>query len=585
MMKVLCLALLAFASLAQARLNLVLVGATGDLAQKYLYQALYEQVTMKTERKLKITPAATRDEERGQKIIDSFLVGNITCRDLDEEIEIYGNCKVQEKRWIDSFTPYRQLRTEDQYKALGQALEKALVDDGVEETGRLFYLSVPPKHFGPIAKYINKYVRPSRESAWLRVVFEKPFGNDLPSAKKLAAALSAELKEEEILRVDHYIGKKGMHALTDFRAHDQYYEKILNRKHVTHVEVAIHERIDASGRTGYFDDYGIIRDMAQNHLTEMAVRAAMDAPPPTGNKKVDQATFQKNRLETLDAMLPLTPDQSLVGQYEDYQEHVLDDLNERSEEEIDELPEKSKTATFFASVTEFDTDRWEGVPWVFSVGKDLPERYARVKYFMRGGEQVTFYLQGRFVGPAVLSTFGSNKQAKNKEDKAEKLQLKEGWDYRVGMLNYHFFQIGVFQDPRDPYWFVIDAALDNDRTFFIDTKSLLLSWEKWHDVVTKTEADMPFIYGITNSSDTIPTEHLTDTTGMVKQIYGKDYEPDTDYVHPSERPKPKVVEKPKVDDTPKPVMNKLKPKAQKPKADDQEAAAEAKDEDEEHLEL
>ena len=88
-------------------------------------------------------------------------------------------------------------------------------------------------------------------------------------------------------------------------------------------------------------------------------------------------------------------------------------------------------------------------------------------------------------------------------------------------------------------------------------------------------ADMPFLYGITNSSDTIPTEHLTDTTGMVKQIYGKDYEPDTDYLHPSERPKPKVVEKPKEDDTPKPVMDKLKAKAQKPKAD----------EDEEHLEL
>merc|ERR1719409_1901614 len=567
MMKVFCLVLLALSSLAQARLNLVLVGATGDLAQKYLYQSLYEQVTMRTERKLMITPAATRDEAQGQKLIDSFLIGNITCRDLDEEIEIYGTCKVQEDRWVNSVAPYRQLRTEDQYKALGQALEKALVDDNVEETGRLIYLSVPPKHFGPIAKYINKYVRPSRKSAWLRVVLEKPFGNDLPSAKKLAADLSAELEEEEILRVDHYIGKKGMHALTDFRAYDQYYEKLLNRKHVTHVEVSIHERIDASGRTGYFDDYGII--------PEMAIRAAMDMPPKTGKKEVDRATFQKNRLEALDAMLPLMPAQSLVGQYEDYQEHVLDDLNERSEEEIDELPEKSKTSTFFATVTEFDLDRWEGVPWVFSVGKDLPERYARVQYFMRGGEKVVIYLQGRFVGPAVLSTFGSNKQAKNKEDKAEKMQFEEGWDYRVGMLNYHFFQIGVFQDPRDPYWFVIDAALDNDRTFFIDTKSLLLSWEKWHDVVTKTEADMPFIYGITNSSDTIPTEHLTDTTGMVKQIYGKDYEPDTDYEHPSER-KPKVVEKPKEDDTPKPVMDKLKPKAQKAKA--------AEDE-EEHLEL
>merc|ERR1711920_971526 len=188
----------------------------------------------------------------------------------------------------------------------------------------------------------------------------------------------------------------------------------------------------------------------------------------------------------------------------------------RSEEEIDELPKKSKTATFFATVTEFDLDRWEGVPFVLSVGKDLPERYARVKYHLRNEEQVTIYIQGRFTGPAVLSTAGSTKQTKNKDH--------------------------------------------------------------------KPEADMPFIYGITNSSDTIPTEHLTDTTGMVKQIYGKDYEPDTDYEHPSNR-KPKVVEKPKEkkkDDTPKPVMNKLKKKTEKPKADDKEAEVDA---DEDHLEL
>ena len=126
-------------------------------------------------------------------------------------------------------------------------------------------------------------------------------------------------------------------------------------------------------------------------------------------------------------------------------------------------------------------------------------------------------------------------------------------------------------------------------TFGYDTsyyECVITSWLILFSLHRVLTADMPFIYGITNSSDTIPTEHLTDTTGMVKQIYGKDYEPDTDYEHPSER---KVVEKPKVEkpkeEKPKPVMNKLKKKDQKPKADDKEAAAAKKDGDEDHLEL
>lgn len=247
------------------RTNVILVGATGNLAKKYLFQAFYDQAQMQED--LHVYPAATKPAHVGQPIIDATLSGNVTCPEA-------ACVKFQER--VHSYT---QLRNEEHWQGLAERLNRD--SNGQPEEGRLVYLSIPPSVYASTAQLVNKYLRPSN-GGYLRVIFEKPFGSDFDSAKALAQELSNELAEEEIYRVDHYLGKAGVQAITQFRHANRLqgsqWEDLLSNKHVAHVEVAMMEEEDCAGRTGFYDEYGIVRDVLQNHLTEMVALVAMELP-------------------------------------------------------------------------------------------------------------------------------------------------------------------------------------------------------------------------------------------------------------------------------------------------------------------
>lgn len=258
------------------RTNVVLVGATGNLAKKYLLQAFFDQSQM--DPGLHLYPAATKSPDIGQPIIDASLAGNVSC--------VQSACLDFQRR----VHPYTQLRKEEHWKALAQTLASDTA--GSEHAGTLVYLSIPPSVYKSTAALVNKYLRPA--SGWLRVIFEKPFGEDLDSAKDLAAGLSAELAEEEIYRVDHYLGKAGVQAITDFRraqaaASGNTWEDLLSNDHVEQVVVTMMEKENCAGRTGFYDQYGIVRDVLQNHLTEMATLVAMDLTPSGDDKAFNDA--------------------------------------------------------------------------------------------------------------------------------------------------------------------------------------------------------------------------------------------------------------------------------------------------------
>ena len=248
------------------RTNVILVGATGNLAKKYLFQAFYDQAQMQED--LHVYPAATKPAHVGQPIIDATLTGNVTCPE--------AACR----NFQDRVHSYTQLRSEEHWQGLAERLNRD--SNGQPEEGRLVYLSIPPSVYASTAQLANKYLRPAN-GGYLRVIFEKPFGSDFDSAKALAQELSNELAEEEIYRVDHYLGKAGVQAITQFRHANQLqgsqWEDLLSKNHVAHVEVAMMEEEDCAGRTGFYDEYGIVRDALQNHLTEMVALVAMDLAP------------------------------------------------------------------------------------------------------------------------------------------------------------------------------------------------------------------------------------------------------------------------------------------------------------------
>ena len=178
-----------------------LMGATGNLAQKYLWQSLRNIEASGAS--LMIWPAATRPNV--QKLIDTILADNVTYPHGDQDKE----------RFLKVVGPYHRLTITEDYQLLNKAIEQH--NQGLREVGRFVYLSVPPKFFGAISKEINLHLRPKDEKTWLKVIVEKPFGVDLNSALQLSRDLFSNLKEEEVLCVDHYMGKDGLHGIRDFR--------------------------------------------------------------------------------------------------------------------------------------------------------------------------------------------------------------------------------------------------------------------------------------------------------------------------------------------------------------------------------
>lgn len=196
-------ALPASAKESRGHISVVLLGATGDLAKKYLWQGLFQLYRDEVSNGHSFTfhGAALTAPEPGQKMMFEVLK-NLACPPDEHPTR----CAVLKDQFL-KLSQYYQLRTAENYTVLNREIETLLEQEGLEEAGRIFYFSVPPFAYAEIAGHINSSCRP-RPGAWLRVVLEKPFGHDLESAQQLAAELRNFFKEEEMYRVDHYLGKQ-----------------------------------------------------------------------------------------------------------------------------------------------------------------------------------------------------------------------------------------------------------------------------------------------------------------------------------------------------------------------------------------
>lgn len=187
----------------KGHISVILLGATGDLAKKYLWQGLFQLYLNEVSRghTFSFHGAALTPPEKAEAILFDSLK-NLSCP-ADVKAD---QCALVKDQFL-KLTRYRQLKTPENYTALHQDILTSLAEEDLHEAGRLFYLSVPPFAYASIAQNINASCRPP-PGAWLRVVLEKPFGHDYESAKKLASDMQTFFQEEEIYRVDHYLGKQ-----------------------------------------------------------------------------------------------------------------------------------------------------------------------------------------------------------------------------------------------------------------------------------------------------------------------------------------------------------------------------------------
>jgi glucose-6-phosphate 1-dehydrogenase len=243
------------------------------------------------------------------------------------------------------------------------------------EGNYLFYLATAPKFFGQIVQQLGRSGLSTQEDGhWRRVVIEKPFGHDLDSAKALNREIKSVLQENQIYRIDHYLGKETVQNIMVFRFDNAIFEPIWNRRYIDHVQITNAETVGVERRGGYFDNTGTLRDMVPNHVMQLLSLTAMESPVSFHADAV-----RDEQAKVLHSIQPLDSDgvlqRSVRGQYGDGAMGAEKVFSYRSEPGV--APE-SRTETFVALKLNIDNWRWAGVPFYFRTGKRLARRHTEI---------------------------------------------------------------------------------------------------------------------------------------------------------------------------------------------------------------
>jgi glucose-6-phosphate 1-dehydrogenase len=241
-----------------------------------------------------------------------------------------------------------------------QRLKERLNQDGDAGENALFYLAIPPEVYTSVIRHLGEAGLNKRDKGWSRVIIEKPFGRDLESARQLNREVHAYFDEEQIYRIDHYLGKETVQNILAFRFANYIFESLWGRNYVDHVQITAVEDVGVGRRAGYYDSAGVARDMIQNHLLQLVALTAMDPPAA-----MDAKSLRDEKVKVLQAVRQIELSDGVWGQYQGYQDE-------------EGIAEKSNTPTYAALKLYVDNWRWQGVPFYLRTGKSLATKATEI---------------------------------------------------------------------------------------------------------------------------------------------------------------------------------------------------------------
>jgi glucose-6-phosphate 1-dehydrogenase len=286
------------------------------------------------------------------------------------------------------------------YQRLGELLERL---DRERNTygNRIFYLATPPSYYSEIVHQLGEagLAQGGNPDAWTRIIVEKPFGHDLTSARDLNRALSSVFREEQIFRMDHYLGKETVQNLLVFRFANGIFEPVWNRRYVDHVQISVAESVGIEGRGGYYEETGASRDMVQNHLMQLLSLVAMEPPA-----SFDAESVRDEKVKLLRAVQHLTPAEietaTVRGQYGPGAIAGQVVPAYRAEAGV---AANSPVETFVALRLFIENWRWADVPFYLRVGKRLPKRVTEIAVQFRRAPLQLFDESGDGLEPNMLA--------------------------------------------------------------------------------------------------------------------------------------------------------------------------------------
>jgi len=428
---------------------LVFFGATGDLAHKQIFPALYAMV------------------KRGSLTVPVICVAH-SHWDLEQLHGRVRDSVAQSPGGVDDGAALERLidlldyvdgdyNDPGTFTALGVALGDA--------KGPAFYLAIPPALFGTVIQGIGQ----AGLAAGARVIVEKPFGRDLASAQELNRIARSVFPEDSIFRIDHFLGKEEIMNLLYFRFANSFLEPIWNRNYVASVQITMAEEFGVQGRGAFYETAGCLRDVIQNHLLQVVVLLAMEPPTYQG-----YGALHSEKLDVLRAMRPLTADEMVRGQFVGYQ-------NEPG------VAKNSDVETYCAVRLAIDSWRWAGVPWYLRSGKCLPETATEILVELKPPPQRLFADSWPASGPGNYVRFGLA------PDPAIALaaRVKRAGEDFIGEQR-ELLLLDRQPGEEAPYERLLGDAMAGDGALFTREEAIEAAWEVVEPVLTDHPPAVPY---------------------------------------------------------------------------------------------